>query len=894
MFDGFGNESSAVRKIFSQNQISPLVGKETVSIAFDEGNSVPSEADYSDSMQTTERMAQIYARQSNFPLGMHSSMPAIEHIGIRQAREIFPQNILDADAHISGCIARIDGEIETARLALPYYDCDSSDVDKCIKKYNDMRKGFYGNFIHKKFFKGLKRLAEGQIRGINAATYAPRKYKLNQVSMLVDYKSIMSRGDNFHKFVADKLLQLYQMSNGDGEDIYSDLLRDGFAEEYTKNYILMRREIFADLNCRMELENICWRSYDSFPASTAQLMDAFYRLCERLFGDETYDYRLLFSGYFRNYCNHAPNGGSCKYALFQNLACRARVADEDTYYWGRLYNFSDCADTASEMYGDDNDRLFKIFAAMHALATIILSLCDAPGKSADGKKITICRMEGSDLIGKRGAAMDVPKNKPGERQYVKHLPLICASLGGSSQLVGRKITIYKDIPLHRIYSGYFLEDDLLGRVREFGISFFGEGLGFFHIGNLRGKKRYQGPIVRYDESYDELFHFPKATHRLDANGNKVFTPFGALEFLKNNFSKNNFPGREFLNINVEETSDDKWRKAAKFLCIVHKHLPSEDSCSVQLREACDVVLNFACEKIMEKPTIEQAFVHASQHYNKKFPDYEKIQVVWDGNVEYFSQLGPKIQLQLLKNSIRGNGGRRTLNEIEKLLSRPETEWDQSKITNLMKSALRVSSGRASQVHSALHSARAAIFVEIFANIYRRLFKEFENLSSEDVYRATIAALFHDSGREAEGIDVFEELSAQNAKNYLLSKWFPDESIEKVEQIILHKDAPVSGKDLAAILLHEADCIEYLRLSNFSPRYLDAYGGTGQSTRLTFTPLDNIGEQEVRDVLTRLVKTAREIIHGPAPALETFIDEQHYAALRAEMIERTRSIWDGIA
>jgi hypothetical protein len=853
-------------------------------------DSSPAETYPIHSEQFQEQTAQICLSQPSLS-HIFSEAASSDVLKSSHSHEILCQNNLE-DAHISAAIARIDEEIESAERELLTYD--STDMDHLIATYTGRRKKFYEKFFHTKFFKGLKRLNEGQIRGARAPTYAPGKCKLNKTSMLMDRENILSHGDDFHKFVSDKLLRLRRMANDGGESVHLELLQDGFTEEYAEIYAAMRREILADGDCRRELENICWRSYDSFPDATAGLMDAFYQLCEKLFGDDIYDYRLLFAGYFRNYSNHQQNSGSNKYGLFQSLACRARVAGEDAYFWGGLKDLAHSKNIAAEVYGEDNERLFKIFAALHALATIVLDLCDVPGKSEDGKKITLCRMEGSDLIGKHGAAENVHKNEPGAGQCVKHLPLICGSLGGSSTLVGRKITIYREIPLHRIYGGYFLEDDILGRVREFGISFFGEGLEFFHIGNLRGKDKKHGLVVRYDDSYDELFHFSKATHRLNSAGNKVFTPFGALKFLKDNLLRKDFPGKEFLSIEWQEESGDKWRKAARFLGHVRRNLPEANPQMGEFQEACDVLLNFIWGKFMEKPTFEQAFAHASHYYRKKFPPYEEVRVMWEGKVEYFSQLAPKIQMQLLKDGIRGNGGRGTLNEIEKMLSRPEDQWDLQKLTRLMQDALAVRPGGTSHVHSALHGARAAIFVEIFANIYRQLFKEFENLSDEDIYKATVAALFHDSGREAEGIDVFEELSAQNAKDYLFQCGFSEEFAEEVRQIVLHKDAPVPAKDLAAILLHEADCIEYLRLLHFDPRYLDVYGGTGQSNRLAFRLSDTVSEREARKVLTHLVETAKAIIRGPAPVLENFTGEKAYADLRDEMVEKTRHLWEGFA
>ncbi|MDR2341222.1 MAG: hypothetical protein LBD72_02760 [Puniceicoccales bacterium] len=892
MLDILPGKPLAMEREFSSN---PISLPEEMDVApreyLGEGNDLASETFQTDSGQLTGQMAQICTQRSNLFDGVFPSLPPASADNSIKTPETSHQNDDHGDERISASIARILQKIDEARQTLLDHDCTPDDVDRLIRTYDKKSKNFSAAFLHKKHFKGLKHLNEKQIHGANAHAHAQSKSQLNKISIIIDYNNISRHRDDFRKFVANKLSRLHHMS---AEGVCSELLEDGFTKKYAKIYTAMRREILTDPDCLRELENICWRSYNSFPAATAGLMDAFYQLCEKLFGTDTYDYRLLFSGYYRNCSNRSPNGGTPKFALFQSLAYRARVVDENAYYWGMLRSLPNSINVAAMVYTGDNDTLFQIFAIMHALTTIVLDLCDVPGKSADGKKITICRMEGSNLIGKHGAAANVPKNKPGEEQYVKHTPLICGSLGGNSRLVGRKITIYKDIPLHRIYSGYFLEDDILGRVREFSISFFSEGLKFLHIGNLRGKNRHYGPIVRYDESFDELFHFPPATHRLDSAGNKVFTPYGALKFLKDNFMQNNFPGREFINIELDEGSVEKWQKAVKFLHTVRKNLPAMDPRSVNFRESCDVVLNFACGKFMEKPTIGRAFAHASHHYHKKFPPYEEIRVMREGKAEYFSQLAPKVQLQLLKEGIRGNGGRKTLNQIEKMLSLPDSQWDFPKLTLLMKNALHVGPGKTSRVHSALHGARAAVFVKIFANIYRRLFEEFENLSDEDIYNASIAALFHDSGREAEGIDIFEELSAQNARDYLFQSGFSDESAEKVRQIVIHKDVPVSDKDLATILLHEADCIEYLRLTHFDPRYLDVYGGTGQSNRLAFTTLNNVTDEEIRKVLIQLVEVAKEIIGSSAPDLENFSDEMAYTALYAEMIEKTKFLWEGLA
>jgi hypothetical protein len=434
---------------------------------------------------------------------------------------------------------------------------------------------------------------ERQLYGVETESYFEQKHELDRMALLVDRGNIESGGENFREVVRRGILRLKKLKNTDENEIYSGLRRDGFTEEYAHLYVAMRREILTDGDCARELENICWRNFAFFPIAAVNLMDFFYKLCRKLFGDETYDYRTLFAGFYRCYCTCIPRSGKHKYALFQSLFYKAREVGEDAYYWGALQNFGNCQKVAQYIYKGDETTLRKVLVLMHALATIVLSLINVPGKSSDGKRITICRMEGSNLIGKHGSATHVKKNCPNEMRYVCHTPMACAGFGRYSHLVGRKIIIYKDIPIHRIFSGFFLEDDVLGRARESGISIFSEGLGFFYIGNLRGKTRQHPVVVRYDESYDELFDFPKATHRLDANGNKIFTPHGSLEYLKKRLPIANFPKKMCLPKNINEPSPTQWTAVVQFL---HDVLMRDAAVDSKAKEACRVLLSFAKEK----------------------------------------------------------------------------------------------------------------------------------------------------------------------------------------------------------------------------------------------------------------------------------------------------------
>ena len=60
-------------------------------------------------------------------------------------------------------------------------------------------------------------------------------------------------------------------------------------------------------------------------------------------------------------------------------------------------------------------------------------------------------------------------------------------------------------------------------------------------------------------------------------------------------------------------------------------------------------------------------------------------------------------------------------------------------------------------HGALHVGRCAFYIPILANLYRK-FGDPESLAinEKQMHLLQIAAIFHDSGREAEGIDKWDE------------------------------------------------------------------------------------------------------------------------------------------
>lgn len=141
-------------------------------------------------------------------------------------------------------------------------------------------------------------------------------------------------------------------------------------------------------------------------------------------------------------------------------------------------------------------------------------------------------------------------------------------------------------------------------------------------------------------------------------------------------------------------------------------------------------------------------------------------------------------------------------------------------------------------HGATHGHQVAILAKVMFHFYqnpplKRLFDADRVLqdmivdySEEGVLKLLqVAAFFHDSMRQANGVDLWDDDSA-NAFEKFLRKACP--FITK-ENHIKYMVAALSGKDDASNktifkkCVHDADCIEVIRVrNNFKLNYLDAY------------------------------------------------------------------------
>jgi ankyrin repeat protein len=126
-------------------------------------------------------------------------------------------------------------------------------------------------------------------------------------------------------------------------------------------------------------------------------------------------------------------------------------------------------------------------------------------------------------------------------------------------------------------------------------------------------------------------------------------------------------------------------------------------------------------------------------------------------------------------------------------------------------------------HGAMHACRVAAWVKVFVQIYR-YYEDFDALclNDEDILLIQIAALFHDSARQSDGVDVWDSQSAELCYRYLIEHGIDEERACFFSNAACHKD--VAGiKTIAHRLIHDADAADIVRvIKEFRIEELDLY------------------------------------------------------------------------
>jgi hypothetical protein len=167
-------------------------------------------------------------------------------------------------------------------------------------------------------------------------------------------------------------------------------------------------------------------------------------------------------------------------------------------------------------------------------------------------------------------------------------------------------------------------------------------------------------------------------------------------------------------------------------------------------------------------------------------------------------------------------------------------------------------------HGIAHANRVANYIPIFAN----LFKKYDNLASlqlrdDDLKLLQLTALFHDTARESDGTDEWDEDSGILLYLYLKAIGIDEKKAIILAEAIANKDrdetskyykelhinsdgkmawfaAPPREKNIYQILLHDSDCLDIIRARNhFKGKKLDFFKKIAQKNDGAFKEMAHL-------------------------------------------------------
>ena len=146
-------------------------------------------------------------------------------------------------------------------------------------------------------------------------------------------------------------------------------------------------------------------------------------------------------------------------------------------------------------------------------------------------------------------------------------------------------------------------------------------------------------------------------------------------------------------------------------------------------------------------------------------------------------------------------------------------------------------------HGCDHAARVAVFVPIFAYLYAKYHPGVSSLTENEVLLAQFIGAGHDSGRQSEGPDVYDEDSANLTIQALKDLGIEDERVyQQARAAIADKDSKdMLTKPLIAKLVQNADSAEFVRLLLSGPvQYQRTFRGSERFLDI-FTELSQISQ-----------------------------------------------------
>lgn len=115
-------------------------------------------------------------------------------------------------------------------------------------------------------------------------------------------------------------------------------------------------------------------------------------------------------------------------------------------------------------------------------------------------------------------------------------------------------------------------------------------------------------------------------------------------------------------------------------------------------------------------------------------------------------------------------------------------------------------------HGSDHSARAAIFAGVFGYLYHKYHPDY-SVTAEEIRLAQVVTGGHDSGRQTEGPDVYDEKSAEHTVKHLREMGIADPRLLDIcHNAIADKDNKnLHTKSFIAKCTQNADCAEFARI-----------------------------------------------------------------------------------
>ena len=166
-------------------------------------------------------------------------------------------------------------------------------------------------------------------------------------------------------------------------------------------------------------------------------------------------------------------------------------------------------------------------------------------------------------------------------------------------------------------------------------------------------------------------------------------------------------------------------------------------------------------------------------------------------------------------------------------------------------------------HGLMHATRAALLVRMVANMYNHFHPTIQ-ITEKEIILAQLLAAYHDSARQAEGVDVWDDESAENAYMHLKALGFSDEIALNCMDFLAHKDGQREGKHILSKLVQCADCLDIMRIygfHGFNDSYLDIFHDLGHIP-------------EFREELTKFRKEYASFIRKTdAPLLRLHLETQ---------------------